>query len=327
MSAGTPMAELEEHPARNACDRLPDIGLAGLSYISGPAETLDEWAGREGLAPGILRQLSQAGLKVVAGQPEDIRSVLTACMTTAVAQAGLRPGDITAICFAPPSFDWSRDAEADLFEALDRSDFRRLPVISLGLQGCGAIGAAIEVASGLVLRRGGPVLIVLSALPRGGASFDAAAMRLFSCGVACAVLVPGARPFRVLAAATTSDVALAVGNFREVETAAFQDSWHLLRAAIGDLLTAAGSEARDIAFVCGSNVNEQALMAIAMAAGVPRERVWAGGLAELGHLYSADALISLARLERSGNLRAGDRILVVGWSEWVISGTVLEYSP
>lgn len=320
------MPVLEEIRAASA-DGLTDIGLAGISYLSGPAESVGDWSSREGLAPDVVRQLSQAGLRFVARQPDDDRAALADCMSAAVARAGLHPDDITAICFVPPSFDWSRGAEADLFEALAVSDFRRLPVVGVGLQGCGAIGAAIEVASGLALRRQGAVLIVLSALPRQGASFDARSMRLFSCGVACAVLLPGRGTFRVLATATTSDVNLALGSFRVGETAAFQESWQLLRAAVGELMSAAGSKARDIAFVCGSNVNEQALLAIAMAAGIPRERVWAGGLVELGHLYSADALVSLAHLERSDSLRPGNRILVVGWSEWVISGTVLEYSP
>lgn len=320
------MPVLEEIRAASA-DRLTDIGLAGISCLSGPAESIDDWSARERLAPDVVQQLSQAGLRFVARQPDDARAALADCMSTVVAQADLRPDDITAICFVPPSFEWSQGAEADLFEALAVSDFRRLPVVGVGLQGCGAIGATIEIASGLALRRQGAVLIVLSALPRQGASFDARSMRLFSCGVACAVLMPGRGTFRILATATTSDVGLALGSFRGRETAAFQDSWQLLRAAVGELMAAADSKAGDIAFVCGSNVNEQALLAIAMAAGVPRERVWAGGLAELGHLYSADALISLARLERSGSLRPGDRILAVGWSEWVISGTVLEYSP
>jgi 3-oxoacyl-[acyl-carrier-protein] synthase-3 len=319
------MPVLEEICAASAAG-LTDIGLAGISYLSGPAESIDDWSARERLAPDVVRQLSQAGLRFVARQPDDARAALADCMSTAVAQAGLRPDDITAICFVPPSFEWSQGAEADLFEALAVSHFRRLPVVGVGLQGCGAIGAAIEVASGLALRRGA-VLIVLSALPRQGASVDARSMRLFSCGVACAVLIPERGTFRILATATTCDVDVALGSFRGGETAAFQDSWQLLRAAVGELMAAADSKAGDIAFVCGSNVNEQALLAIAMAAGIPRGRVWAGGLAELGHLYSADALVSLARLERSGSLRPGDRILVVGWSEWVTSGMVLEYSP
>lgn len=306
---------------------LTEIGLAGIGYISGPAKSIDDWSSRAGLAPEIVRQLSQAGLRFVARQPDDGRAALADCMSAAVARAGLKPDDITAICFVPPSFAWSQDAEADVLEALAVSGFRRLPVVGVGLQGCGAIGAAIEVASGLALRRQGAVLIVFSALPRQGASFDAPSMRLFSCGVACAVLIPGRGTFRILTTATTSDVDLAIGSLRGGDAAAFQDSWQLLRAAVGELMAAAGSKARDIAFVCGSNVNQQALLAIAMAAGIPRERVWAGGLAELGHLYSADALVSLTHLERSGRLRPGDRILVVGWSEWVISGTVLEYSP
>lgn len=310
-----------------SADGRTNVRLAGLSYIAGPTESIEDWSAREGLAPDILRHLSQAGLRVVARQPDDARATLADCMSAAVANAGLRPADIAAVCFAPPSFHWSQDAEADLFEALAGSGFRRLPVVGIGLQRCGAIGAAIETAAGLALRRQGAVLIVLSALPREGAGFDASSMRLFSCGVACAVLAPGAGIFRVLATTTTNDVGMALGRFREAGTAAFQDSWHLLRDAVGELMAAADSKARDIAFVCGSNVNQQALLAIAMAAGIPRERVWAGGLADLGHLYSADALVSLARLERSGNLRPGDRTLVVGWSEWVISGMVLEYSP
>lgn len=303
------------------------IGLSGLSYVSGPTEPLGDWGVRTGLASDVLRQLSQAGLKVVARKPDDDRAALAECMSAAVAQASLRPGDIAAICFAPPSIEWARADEADLFEALAAAGFGRVPVIGIGLQGCGAIGAVLEIASGLAFRRQGAVLLVLSALPRDGAGFDARSLRLFSCGAACAVLAPDAGTFRVLATETVSDVGLALGRFQGAAAAAFQDSWHLLRAVVGELMSAANCTAGEIAHVCGSNVNQQALLAIAMAAGVPHQRVWAGGLAELGHLYSADALISLARLERSGRLHAGERVLVVGWSEWVIGGAVLEYSP
>lgn len=304
-----------------------DIRLAGLSYVAGAPRPIDSWCAQKGHGPEVVRQLSQAGLRFLTEPPEDPRSALADCMRQAVAQAGLAPEDISAICFAPPSFEWSRRAETDLLESLASAGFRRLPVVGIGLQGCGAIGAAMEIGTALALRRQAPVLIVLSALPLEGAAFDARSMRLFSCGVACAVLAPGEGTYRLLAATTTTDTALACEIFRADAGPAFRESWQLLRAALAELLTAASSEAQDIAFVCGSNINEQALMTIAMAAGVPRERVWSGGLAELGHLYSADALVSLARLEQARRLNPGDRILVVGWSEWVIGGAVLEYLP
>ena len=304
-----------------------DIRLAGLSYVAGPTRPLETWCAERGLAPEVVGQLSLAGLRFVAEQPEDRRSALAECMRLAVARAGIEPDAISAVCFVPPSFEWSRLAEADLFESLAAASFARLPVVGVGLQGCGAIGAVVEFGTTLALRRPGPVLLVLSAMPREGAGFDARTTRLFSCGAACAVLAPGHGTYRVLAAATTSDIALARSSFQASGASTFRESWHLLRGALAELMAAASCAAGDIAFVCGSNVNEQALMTIAMAAGIPRERVWTGGLAELGHLYSADALVSLARLEEGGHLRPGDRILVAGWSEWVVSGVVLEFIP
>ena len=316
---------LDDH--RPVAIRANDLRIGGFSFLAGPAEPIDAWCERVGLGTDTARQLSQAGLQSIAQSPDEVGVALIDCMNMALAQAHLRAEDISAICFVPPSFDWSRESEAELFQALAASEFGRVPVVGVGLQGCGAIGAAVEVASGLALRRNGPVLIVLSALARGGASFEARSLRLFGCGVACAVLAPGAGPYRVLGTSATSDMGLALAGLRDERTPPFQDSWQMLRAALADLMASAGTSAEDIAFVCGSNVNRQALMAIAMAAGVPGARVWAGGLTELGHLYSADALISLAFLERSGRLRPGDRVLVVSWSEWVIGGIILEYRP
>lgn len=307
--------------------RAAEIGLAGLSYVAGPVEPLAARCAREGLDHEILRQMSLAGLRAVAQSPENGRDALAACMGRAIAQAGVRPDEIAAICFAPPSFDWSRQAEAELVEAAAAAGFRRLPMIGVGLQGCGAIGAAVEVASGLVWRKRGPVLIALSALAQGAAGFDPRSMRLFGHGAACAMVVPGVAAYRVLGTTVASDLGLARNGIAARGAAPFQDSWQFLRAVLSELIASAESTADDIAFVCGSNVNAQALATIAMAAGIARDRVWAGGLAELGHLYSADALIALARLEASGRLWAGDRILVVGWSEWTVSGVIVEYRP
>lgn len=316
----------ETRPARAdfTDDNFTDIGLAGVSYVSGPCEPIGMWCEGAGLNDSVARDLACMGLGFVAREPHDRAMVLAGCMHAAVQRAGLRSTDIAAVCFAPPSFEWSRALEAELFGALAETGLQRLPVVGLGLQGCSAIGAAVETGTALALRRQGPVLLVLSALPEGGARYDAASARLFGCGAACAVIGRGLGANRLLSAAWASDAALAAASLAQSGPGAFQPGWQLLREVIAQALAEAGCEARDVSFLCGSNVNQPALAATAMAAGVPRDRIWSGGLRELGHLYSADGLIALAHLEESGRLRGGERILVAEWSDFTASAVVLE---
>jgi 3-oxoacyl-[acyl-carrier-protein] synthase-3 len=97
---------------------------------------------------------------------------------------------------------------------------------------------------------------------------------------------------------------------------------------VGETLAKAGLGAKDIAWIVTQNMNAKAWQILSRLLGVDPARVACPTLAEAGHLISGDNVANLLRLEESGRVKAGDKLLLImsGYGlNW--QGLVLEKVP
>ncbi len=80
--------------------------------------------------------------------------------------------------------------------------------------------------------------------------------------------------------------------------------------AVSETLAKAGLQPGDINWVVSQNTTERAWHVLCRMLGIDVSRVWAPSMADAGHVISADNIINLAELQKSGRLRPGDRVLL-----------------
>jgi 3-oxoacyl-[acyl-carrier-protein] synthase-3 len=83
----------------------------------------------------------------------------------------------------------------------------------------------------------------------------------------------------------------------------------------------------DIDWVVPQNTNSKAWQILSRLVGIDHRRVWLPTLPDVGHVISADNVINLASLVSSGQLRAGQRVLLLmagfglNWQAVVLEAT------
>jgi 3-oxoacyl-[acyl-carrier-protein] synthase III len=84
-----------------------------------------------------------------------------------------------------------------------------------------------------------------------------------------------------------------------------------MRLLITQTLHRAGVGIGDIAWIVPQNTNEKAWQIMSRMLGISPGQVWQPSLPDNGHAISADNIVNLLDLARSGQLRAGQRVLLV----------------
>ena len=67
----------------------------------------------------------------------------------------------------------------------------------------------------------------------------------------------------------------------------------------------------DIAWILPQNMNRKAWDILARVVKVDRERIYHGSLADVAHVISGDNVINLQRLDASGRIESGDRVMLI----------------
>lgn len=80
---------------------------------------------------------------------------------------------------------------------------------------------------------------------------------------------------------------------------------------INQTVARAGLRAADIDWIVPQNTNRKVWQILARLVGVDHERVWLPSLPDVGHVISADNVINLSSLVASGQVRAGQRVLLL----------------
>lgn len=181
-------------------------------------------------------------------------------------------------------------------------------VIGVDQQACTGMLGALRVGGALL--RAEPetrrVLCVTADRFPAGALYEQS-YNLISDGAAACVLSREARGFRLLACHAITNGALARAGDDETVGAYFTYTHRLVR----ETLDKAGLAIGDVAWVVPQNMNVTGWNVLSRLLGVGRDRVWFGTLPEVGHVISADNVINLDRLDASGRMRTGERVLLI----------------
>lgn len=178
---------------------------------------------------------------------------------------------------------------------------------------CGNLGPALRVAAdALHSRRCAGVLLVLADRGQAGQRVTPNGLSVFSDGAASCILTREApaqdRVVRVDAVSTRTEVTPEVAG--DPHQSILSLAW-LAAASVADVLRASGLAREDFQHVVFANYRTTAQRFLTAAMKVPTEKLLPGPVADYGHCFSADILVTLDRFLADGTLTRGSRVLAV----------------
>ncbi|MEM7122535.1 MAG: 3-oxoacyl-[acyl-carrier-protein] synthase III C-terminal domain-containing protein [Pseudomonadota bacterium] len=181
-------------------------------------------------------------------------------------------------------------------------------VIGLNQQACTATLGAIRVARGLLAAEPdlGQVICVSADRFPEGATYEQS-YNVISDGSAAFRISKCEGPFRVLACHQLTNGTLAAASDDETVGAYFSHTQRL----IGETVARAGLGIADVDWLVPQNMNRAAWLVMARLLQLPEERVACATLGDVGHVIAADNIINLHSLAASGQLKQGERVLMV----------------
>ncbi|MFV2104395.1 3-oxoacyl-[acyl-carrier-protein] synthase III C-terminal domain-containing protein [Micromonospora sp. LOL_024] len=178
--------------------------------------------------------------------------------------------------------------------------------------GCGNLGPALQVARDAL--RGGTyrrILLLLADRAVTGSRLMNSGMSIFSDGAAACMVTDGTAAgddglrFSVhgISVRTRSGGDAGLGEMDMLSLV------ELAGGGVADLLQATGQRPEDFRHVVFGNYRIFSQHFLAAATGVPTERLLIGPIAEYGHCFSADILVTLDRYAAQGRVAPGDHLL------------------
>ena len=213
---------------------------------------------------------------------------------------------------SPRAFEASRDVKHLMDFAASHLQtacgLHEAQIVGLNQQACTGMLGSIRLARALLASEPetGDVLCVTADRFPPGAIYEQA-YNLVSDGAAAVRITRAEHGFRVRTCHQITNGALARASDDETVGTYFNYTHRLIE----ETLAKAGLGVSDVDWIVAQNMNAKAWEILSRLLGIPRERVWFESLPEVGHVISADNVINLRRLEESGNIRAGDRVLLV----------------
>ncbi|HEY3057075.1 MAG TPA: 3-oxoacyl-[acyl-carrier-protein] synthase III C-terminal domain-containing protein [Thermoanaerobaculia bacterium] len=181
-------------------------------------------------------------------------------------------------------------------------------VIGLTQQACTSLLGSIRLARSLLVAEEDlqKVLCVTADRFPNGALYEQA-YNLISDGAAACVVSDRREGFRVVATHAITNGALAQASDDETVGTYF----NYMHKIITELLAKAKLRADEIDWVVPQNTNVSAWKILARLLQFNADRVFLGSIAEIGHIISSDNLVNLQRLDATGVIRSGERLLLV----------------
>ncbi|MEV7773843.1 3-oxoacyl-[acyl-carrier-protein] synthase III C-terminal domain-containing protein [Kitasatospora sp. NPDC086791] len=305
------------------------LHLSAIAYVHGERRPIAELSGR--LDPELLAP--ESGLRWYRADDREIWRLAAAAAARTVEAAAERPD---LLVYVTENDHGSSDSLTRLVRELGLPDTRYLRVSG---HDCGNLGPALHLA-GQALASGEHrrVLLLLADRVLDGDRSQADTLSVVSDGaVACLVTAeepgtdtapgsepeqgsePGSEPepergpggvrFAVHGVSTVTDAAAGAGGAagdRILATVA------LAVAGTGEIARRTGRSVEDFDHLLFPNYRTVAQQFLCSAMGVPLERLLVGPMAEFGHCFSADSLVSLAHCADRGEIRPGEHVLAFG---------------
>lgn len=255
-------------------------------------------------------------------EPGDSAYGLAEAVTQQLAETGRLTG-IDAIVYAtclplngnvgdPAEFARTRDVKhlMDFPASRLQAQFGLTDAVVLGLnqQACTAMPGSVRLAGALLAAEPSwrKVLCVTADRFPDGAIYEQAYNLISDGGAACLV---GREPegFRLVSAHQITNGALGQATDDETVGSYFSFTHRLFKES----LDRAGLTVADVDWVVTQNTNDKAWQILARLLGVPIDRVWFPSMPDAGHIISADNIVNLAQLISSGQLRPGQRVVLM----------------
>lgn len=181
-------------------------------------------------------------------------------------------------------------------------------VIGLNQQACSSLLGSLRVAAALLATEPAwnRILCVTADRFPEGAAYEQAYNLISDGAAACLVSRPPAA-FRLVTSHQITNGALAQATDDETVGTYFSFTHRL----VAETLDRAGLRPADVDWVVPQNTNEHAWRVLGPLVGIDVERVWFPSLADVGHVISGDNIVNLAALVDAGEVRPGDRVLLV----------------
>ena len=175
-------------------------------------------------------------------------------------------------------------------------------------QACTSALGALRVARGLLAAEPdlSPILACAADRLPEGVTLEQGFSPL-SDGAAACVVSTQARGYRLVAFHAVVHGALAGAD----DDQAMGRLFPVANALVRDVLARAGKAPRDLARLVPPNFPVAAARILARSLEIPEELASSPTLADAGHVMSCDPLLSLAEIERRGELRSGDLVLLL----------------
>lgn len=181
-------------------------------------------------------------------------------------------------------------------------------VFGLNQQGCTGMLGSLRLAAALLAAEPGWQRVLCLAADRfpEGAVYEQS-YNLISDGAAACLVSADPRALRLVSAHQITNGGLHAATNDETVGSFFSYVPRLVRQTV----ERAGLSASDLDWVVPQNTNHHAWRIAAQVLGIDYGRVWQGTLPDAGHAISADNIINLKALLATGQVRPGERILLV----------------
>jgi 3-oxoacyl-[acyl-carrier-protein] synthase III len=309
--------------------RLPDR-LVTNDDLAEVMDTSDEW----------IRTRTGIRQRYVVAPEEATSDLATAAARAALADAGLRADQLTAIIVATTSPDHAVAATAPLVaSALGTA----VPAFDLNAA-CSGFIYALRVAAGMVATGDGAVLVIgAETLTRVVDPHDRSVAVLFGDGAGAVVLVPDDEavlgPFTLGADGTDASMLWTAsgGTRRPFDADVLADRSHYLTMRGGDVyrnavtrmtesarevLRLAGLEVSDVDLLVGHQANVRILDAVASRLDLPTERSHIS-VDRHGNTSAASIPLALWDAREQGKLHTGDTVLLAAFGAGLTWGACL----
>lgn len=180
-------------------------------------------------------------------------------------------------------------------------------VIGLNQQACTSMIGSLRIARALLNTESElkQVLCVTSDRFPEGAIYEQA-YNVISDGAAACLVSREPKGYKILASHAITNGALAQASDDETVGTYFSYTHRLLQ----ETLVKAGLETKDIHWVIPQNTNVNAWVILSRLLSIDLDRVYFGTIGEVGHIISADNIVNLRKLEQTGKIKKGERLLL-----------------
>ncbi|NMB02548.1 MAG: ketoacyl-ACP synthase III [Firmicutes bacterium] len=286
-------------------------------------DTSDEWI------------TSRTGIKErrIAGDGDRSSSLAHQAAVNALESAKLKPEDLDAIICATVTPDMSFPSTACLVQ--DLLGLKDIPAFDLSA-GCSGFGYAISVAEGLLSTGQYQRILVIGVdlLSKITDYSDRATCVLFGDGAGAVILGPVPDGYGILASELGADGASgsvlelpAGGSLRPTSLTTINERQHYIKMqgsevfrfavrimedATNRILTKVGLGKDEVHWVVPHQANTRIIGAAATRLGIPEERFFVN-VDRYGNTSAASIGLALDELARSGKLKDGDHVVLVGF--------------